>query len=345
MINIDRHISELLFDHDCVILPGFGGFLTNYSGARIHPIKHNFQPPGRTVVFNANLTTNDGLLADHISRTRNISYPDAATLVKHYAEACLKDLKEGKTVYLRNIGNCKMGRENNIIFDPDETANFLDDAFGLPSFVSPAIKRETVRKRLEEQLSPRPVAPGPERKRNLRPVMGWAAGLVIPITAAALLYFFNPGLFDGQNTSYTSMIPFFKFHSGVPAKSPVTFDKNAEYANFKVLPEPVVEEEVVAETLAEAVPAATPEVIPGATPVKTLKKYQIVVGAFSNERNADKYVQELQNKSYDASVIGTSSNGLIRVSICGFDGQSDALSMLEIVRREENPSAWLLVIR
>lgn len=344
MMNIDRHISELLFDHDCVILPGFGGFLTNYSGARIHPIKHNFQPPARTVVFNANLTTNDGLLANHISRKQDITYQKASTLVKQYAESCLKDLSEGKTLHLRNIGSCKMGRESNIIFEPDESANFLDDAFGLPSFVSPAIKRETVRKRLEEQLTPRPVAPSQKRKRNLRPAIGWAAALVIPITTAALLYFFNPGILDSQNTSYTSMIPFFKFHSGETVKTPGTFNKDAEYASFKVLPEPVVEDEAVSETLPEA--EATPEVIPDATPVVTkLKKYQIVVGAFSKERNADKYVTKLQGKSYDAAIIGKSSSGLFRVSISGFDGQSDALSMLDKVRREENPSAWLLVIR
>lgn len=353
MTNIDKHISELFFNHDCVILPGFGGFLTNYSGARIHPIKHSFQPPARTIVFNANLQTNDGLLADYISRNRDISYTDAASLVNAYAESCLKDLEAGKTVYFKNIGNCKMGRENNIIFEPDASANFLDDAFGLPSFVSPAIKRETIRKRLEEQISPRPVAPDPEKKRKLRPAIGWAAALLIPVTAAALLYFFNPSFFDGQNTSYTSMMPFLKLHSGEPAKSPGTFDKNADYVNFRVLPEPIVEEEIVAETIPEAVaeavpetiPEATPEVIPEVTPVNALKKYQIVVGAFSKERNADKYVQELQNKSYDAAIIGKSSNGLFRVSISGFDGRSDALSMLDKVRREENSSAWLLVIR
>ncbi|MCK5765559.1 MAG: SPOR domain-containing protein, partial [Bacteroidales bacterium] len=71
MTGIDRYISELLFDHDCVILPGVGGFLTNYSGARIHPIRHSFQPAARTLVFNANLRTNDGLLIDYVSRAQS----------------------------------------------------------------------------------------------------------------------------------------------------------------------------------------------------------------------------------------------------------------------------------
>src|SRR5210317_2359065 len=122
MTGIDRYISELLFDHDCVILPGFGGFITNYSGARIHPIKHNFYPPSRTVVFNANLRTSDGLLTNHISRSENISYQEATQVVNEFAAQSLEDLNNGATLTLKNIGACRMGKENNIIFDPDLTA-------------------------------------------------------------------------------------------------------------------------------------------------------------------------------------------------------------------------------
>lgn len=337
MTSIDRHISELLFDHDCVILPGFGGFLTNYSGARIHPIKHSFQPPARTVVFNANLTTNEGLLADYISRNGKISYQEASTLIRHYAEACIRDMDEGKTVYFRNIGSCKMGREKNIIFEPDATANFLEDAFGLPSFVSPIIKRETVRKRLEESMTPRPTAPDQRKRRRLTPAMGWAATIAIPVIGLGLLYFFSPQVFNGQHTSYSSMMPFVKFSGGEVAKSPGTFDRTAEYVDFRVIPEKEAEEVIIPETIAEPEPEVIPE--------RILRKYQIVVGAFSSETNASKYVQKLQQKNYDASIVGTSRNGLFRVSINGLDDKMEATEMLARIRSEENPSAWLLRIK
>ena len=88
-----------------MILPGFGGFLTNYSGARIHPIKHSFHPPARTIVFNANLRTNDGLLIDHITRARKISYNEASTLVKDYSATCLNELEAGNTIHFKHIGS------------------------------------------------------------------------------------------------------------------------------------------------------------------------------------------------------------------------------------------------
>ncbi|NQT76647.1 MAG: SPOR domain-containing protein [Bacteroidetes bacterium] len=340
MTGIDKYISELLFDHDCVILPGFGGFLTNYSGARIHPIKHSFHPPARSIVFNANLRTNDGLLIDHIARARKIAYNEASALVKDYSASCLHELEAGNTIHFKHIGSCRLGKEKNLIFDPDTSSNYLADAFGLPSFVSPAIRRETVRQRLEKQLTPRPVAPEARKKRNLRPALGWAAGIAIPVAAALLMYFFNPSFVKDLNTSYSSFVPSIKFSAGEAAPSPGTFSKDAEFVDFRIIPEKAVADvAVVAET------EQLPEAIPEATPVKTLKKYQIVVGAFSIESNAKKYVSALRSREYDATIIGLSSTGLFRVSISGMDARNDALSMLAQVRREENPSAWLLIVK
>ena len=337
MTGIDRYISELLFDHDCVILPGFGGFLTNYSGARIHPIKHSFHPPARSIVFNANLRTNDGLLIDHIARAKKISYNEASALVKDHSTSCLHELEAGNTIHFKHIGSCHLGKEKNLIFDPDTSSNYLADAFGLPSFVSPAIRRETVRQRLEKQLTPRPVAPEARKKRNLRPAIGWAAGIAIPVAAALLMYFYNPAFVKDLNTSYSSFVPSIKFSAGEPARTPGIFNKDAEFVDFRVIPEKVVADVTEAEQL--------PEAIPEAIPVKTLKKYQIVVGAFSIEANAKKYVSALRSREYNATIIGLSSTGLFRVSISGMDAKNDALRMLAQVRREENPSAWLLIVK
>ncbi|HSG67053.1 MAG TPA: SPOR domain-containing protein [Bacteroidales bacterium] len=336
MTGLDRYISELLFDHDCVILPGFGGFLTNYSGARIHPIRHSFHPPARTVVFNANLRTNDGLLIDYISRSLQVSYRDASQKVNEYALHCMTELENGSTVNFTNIGSCRMGRENNIIFDPDLSYNYLDDAFGLPSFVSPAIKRESVRQRLEKQLTPKPVAPGKKKDRKIAPLVGWAAGITIPVAAALLLYFYNPAFVDDLGRGYASFVPTVKFASADHADEK-SLSADPRFANFRMIPETV-----------QAQPAETESPIQAEAdpmPASQIKKYQIVVGAFSEESNASKYVRQLQARNYPASIIGTNAKGLFRVSISGHDSRSEAFSMLESVRASENPSAWLLVIR
>ncbi len=337
MTGIDRYISELLFDHDCVILPGVGGFLTNYSGARIHPVRHSFQPASRTVVFNTNLRTNDGLLIDHVARSGGTTYQEASTLVHDYAGRLMNEIRAGKTFYLNNIGNLKMGAEGNIIFDPDPGSNYLADAFGLPSFVSPAIQRETVRQRLEKQLTPKPVSHDKEKRRVISPVAGWAAGILIPVAAAALLYFFNPTFVERLGDSYASFVPTVTFTPAEDVGKPAKKMPANELSNFRIIPEKVM----------ESSPAEMQEtpVAPEQPVIQSMKRYQVVVGSFADEHNAGKYVAELRSRYRDAGIVGTNAGGLVRVSIGGSDSKQEALGMLEVIRQKENPSAWLLRVR
>ena len=62
MISLARHIELLLLEHDCVIVPGLGGFIANHTEARYTgDEEHLFLPPYRTIGFNQQLQVNDGL--------------------------------------------------------------------------------------------------------------------------------------------------------------------------------------------------------------------------------------------------------------------------------------------
>jgi len=69
------------------------------------------------------------------------------------------------------------------------------------------------------------------------------------------------------------------------------------------------------------------------------------VGAFSQVPNAEKYVNELRAKNYNASIVGKSRSGLTRVGINGSDDKNEAIGMMNNIRSQENSSAWLLRIR
>lgn len=43
-MQLDQYISELLFHHDCVIVPGLGGFVVNYKSAHISAVQNTFYP-------------------------------------------------------------------------------------------------------------------------------------------------------------------------------------------------------------------------------------------------------------------------------------------------------------
>ena len=62
MINIDRHIQQLLLVNDCVIVPGLGGFVAHKVDAKYDSEHNVFYPPKRTIGFNPILKMNDSLL-------------------------------------------------------------------------------------------------------------------------------------------------------------------------------------------------------------------------------------------------------------------------------------------
>ena len=73
-MHLSNHISKLLFDHDCVTVPGFGSFLGNYKSAQYDFKEQKFYPPSKQISFNSQIKDNDGLLAKEISKTLDLSY-------------------------------------------------------------------------------------------------------------------------------------------------------------------------------------------------------------------------------------------------------------------------------
>ena len=82
-MNISLNIKELLYFHDCVILPGFGGFIANNVNAKISA-SNIFSPPAKAIAFNRNLNNDDGLLADHIVRKEKLSYSDTRKIINDF---------------------------------------------------------------------------------------------------------------------------------------------------------------------------------------------------------------------------------------------------------------------
>ena len=61
-IDLAYSISQLLYRYDCVIIPGFGGFVTQFKSAAIDRQAHSIYPPSKEVSFNSMLVKNDGVL-------------------------------------------------------------------------------------------------------------------------------------------------------------------------------------------------------------------------------------------------------------------------------------------
>ena len=129
-----NYIAELLEQHDCVIIPGLGGFVGSYAPAVIHPVYHTFQPPYKKILFNINLRQNDGLLANHIAQAEKVSYADANEKVWLYSQECQRLLSTRKQILVSNVGRLFMGHEGHNPFRPGYP---LQSPFGVISGSSP----------------------------------------------------------------------------------------------------------------------------------------------------------------------------------------------------------------
>ena len=131
-MTIFNDIQELLYQNDCVIIPGFGAFILKSHSAYI---EYNvFYPPKKTVSFNSMLNENDGLLVKHISNKRDISYKDSLKLIEKEVDAFQTKLSKSGSIDIDKLGNFKISDENNLVFNPNLFSNFNSNSFGLESF-------------------------------------------------------------------------------------------------------------------------------------------------------------------------------------------------------------------
>ena len=82
MIELAQHIEVLLLENDCVIVPGFGGFIAHYAPAMRVAEENLFLPPTRTIGFNPQLTLNDGVLVQSYMAVYDTNFSDATKMVE-----------------------------------------------------------------------------------------------------------------------------------------------------------------------------------------------------------------------------------------------------------------------
>jgi hypothetical protein len=334
-INVIKYIPGLLYLHDCVIIPGFGGFIGNYSPARINPVYHTFYPPYKSLLFNIHLKQNDGLLASCISREEQIPYDHAMDEIRKMILEWQQELENGRELLIEKVGKISKDTDGILQFEQDLSVNYLADAFGLTTLVSPAIRRPGMQDKLGKKLDRYIAAPaGTSRKvtRTLR----WAAIMALPVGLALYLSITNMDRIRSFNETYSGFL--------FPGSGPATGSKVASHwivpdSKKIITPAPkVTPARPVPVTLK---PSLKPEV-PGLTEPAVQNPYAIIVGAFRFRENADNLVAKLKQEGFEAGIFDTTSTGLYRVCVGSFTDKNEAIRQLASVRSKNYSSAWLL---
>ncbi len=340
---ITQYLTELLYEHNCVILPGFGGFIANRLPSKINEVQQRVEPARKVVVFNINLIQNDGLLATHVSNKQSISYDKASQLIVEFVSVLKTDIQLKRHRSMAGIGDFYLNSEDKIVFIPEADINFAKDSFGLFPITIRKILRDTPRTKTveKEKLRSQPIPfTQPQTKRSRKLLY---STLLIALPLALGFFTQQSGILQKADINlgdfFKSTAPVVVLNETV--KQPVNeSNKTIEIA---------IPENSKTETPTQASPTTTVEVpkpdISAATnaPAKTeTVRFHIIGGSFGVPQNAQKFTQLLVSKGFKAYIAGTNATGLAMVSYAGFASESEAQQFLQKIQQSENTQAWLL---
>jgi cell division septation protein DedD len=337
-LDITAFIRELLFGHDCVIVPGFGGFVCNYIPSRIERSSGTFHPPVRQITFNRNLLHNDGLLIQKICST-GITYGDARSMVEEFVSGINKKLEKGEDVNLEKVGVFRKNNEGSLEFEPDSNVNYHLDSFGLEPFRCYPLEGYDVRKR----ISPA----GEEAHRPVFRKYLWRAAVIIPLAIAVVAVSLKTNLFR-PGLEFTTMNPLVSAElehnrAAVDSHMAVNALKTAETTVDEpaVTPDatPAIEDTTTEQAVKDINPPTDKKTSDRNTAIASVRQYYIITGSFQSEENAAKQVSLLQAEGFNPQVVA-SDNGFYRVCAMACPDLQTAIMKKDTIEKKF-PGSWI----
>jgi cell division septation protein DedD len=349
---ITRHLADLLYHQECVIVPGLGGFIKAYRPAQILHTTNEFSPPTGTVAFNAGLSGNDGQFANYIASVEDISYREALYEIKLWVGKCSDSMRKGEPVVLEGVGELFENSSGKLEFSPSLLANFNADSFGLPVFIAKAVDAEKLH--IPEIQTANNSSKNPKFHRLIPETMKWAAVLA-PFIAFAFWGAINGNIIDNYVHNYTGM---YSWVRSTPGKTATV--KSVSLPLKTDIPQDVIVLQSPAAVLAEQNISFDPgmvsyaELAQNRITIKTSdqhvaalakpkeQSYHIIGGAFRDRNNALKLINTLQQQGYTAIIVDTTPGGLYVVSMKSFTDYNEAENQLAEVKKAGFSSSWIL---
>ncbi len=166
MISLDKIIFNLLLHHDCVIIPSFGGFVSQNEKAKIDYDKGEITPPRKVIIFNNKLLKSDGLLINHFAQQNKLSYQESFDQIRNQINSWKSQLDSGNRIELNKIGTLHIDKSNKIRFIQDDFSNLLASSYGLSTFIFNTPKIETETKPKEKNLKPKENSKNKKQSNN-----------------------------------------------------------------------------------------------------------------------------------------------------------------------------------
>jgi len=304
MTTIEQHISNLLYTHECIIIPDFGAFVASTISARIDTDKNILLPPSKEIGFNRSLSHNDGLLISTYAQIKGISYSLAKIEVEQLRIRIVDQLELGNEVRLEKIGTLKSDAMGNVQFTSFASENYLPDSFGLTSF------------HFAPDLHVKPVNENVQVKRLLKPLS--QRSIAAAVTLMIGLFAISPKMNDvGIQNNAASTIDFLTAPHSTDDAIKVDAEVFTQTAGEEEL---TVEEQVVEEN-----------------------HYFIIAGSFKKESQANTFLKQIHAAGEEQAFVLKSPKNRYRIALDGYANKPEAVNSMNNYRlKEDFKTVWVL---
>lgn len=335
-MNCGTYISTLLYQHDCVVVPGLGAFLVNESPASYNKVNKVFIPPTGKLSFNINIKHNDGLLVNKISKEEGITFPAALKTIQQQVEQWHKELKSGNKVHISHVGNLSLDLNKKLVFIQDENNNYNLSSYGLKSFQAITLNKK--------QADIIPIAvkgkEDEEDQKKKSPVFAWryAAAIILILLATGSFFSYKNGFLN--NVNYTSLVPWVE-------KSTLNYSERTQFNHFSLDSMDIPDIDINGSKL--TIGGDTVKIFEqeqDKTKTKNSRSqnergsYCVIGGCFREHSNATGLVEKLKRIGFDSYIIGK-HKGLYTVAYGSYASFKQAKKEL-LIAKKNNRNAWVL---
>ncbi len=324
-------IENLLNEHDCIIIPNFGGFVMKSTHFTFRKESNKIETQKRSVAFNEKLKNDDGFLTNEIAIEFKISTKKAQVQIVEFVNFLKNEISNQPQFDFGTIGTFALNKEHKLQFNPNDDMNFNLEMFGLedvnttsnfipkkPILVSPIEVKE------EQEIVSEEFIPISEEKREKRRIKNSIYAAVLFVLAGISTFV----LTEPKEQVFTSSLNPFS-------------SKTTEQTNK------IEQPSVPHHAIAVVKPVEKVQVEKEATELKKEieleDSIELVAGSFLTEEKAQKGIQELLHKGIDEAYIipKKDSQKYFRISLGTAENMEIGYKKASEIKKEHKIDIWV----
>ncbi|MCK5856266.1 MAG: SPOR domain-containing protein [Bacteroidales bacterium] len=333
-------LSNLLFEHNRIVVNGLGVFTTELVSAYVHPVDHSFNPEFKKIKFEVSTQIQDDLLA------KTIGGADANERIEDFVRDVKKNLKAGQKIQLKNIGYLFSHHTGEIILEQDHAFNYVKKNFGLQSFTQKPVKKTVPSEK------PIAVLPSVKEKSNSKVIIIILWVLALVLAGVAFWQAENIGSLFEDKPVAENTVDALDDKEVVENRSSTTIlvDSSMEEGNISTdtLPSEIVISDGVLDTatVSDEIPVENAVVEEPSEVAKVAVKhdgprYYVIAGCFESKFKANRMLEELKSEGFENAVLDGKIGRLHRVCYDIYDNRPQASNYMLKLKKAGRKGVWI----